>query len=227
MSFKLIQAIGILKWLASRPVTSLRVPGRATPICLWTVQRPTRMLSTFLPEERSIKRFQAQRPLAALRSPGNLWVMALTAGISQIGGHDNTSGAGWSINGIEIALRRDWPTCAGFAGGVLSDGLVAGGNNQILQLLGLTPNTDYVFTWFSPLWTGNTDRVGILDGSDDGLGQGMTIAVVQDADAELLITQYRYNTGNSTTFRMHFDQLDTGRNTSSLRVYQRVGHRTW
>jgi Dockerin type I domain len=92
----------------------------------------------------------------------------------------------------------------------LSDGLVAGGNNQVLQLLGLTPNTDYVFTWFSPLWSGNTDRVGILDGSDDGIGQGMTIAVVQDADAELLISQYRYNTGDSTTFRMHFTSLTPG-----------------
>ena len=80
----------------------------------------------------------------------------------------------------------------------------------MIQLLGLAPNTDYVFTWFSPLWTGNTDRVGILDGSDDGLGLGMTIAVVQDADAELLITQYRYNTGNSTTFRMRFESLTPG-----------------
>jgi hypothetical protein len=92
----------------------------------------------------------------------------------------------------------------------LSDGLVAGGNSQTIQLLGLEANTDYVFTWFSPLWNGNTDRVGILDGSDDGFGQGMTIAVLQDVDAELLITQYRYNTGDSTTFRMRFDNLTPG-----------------
>ena len=134
----------------------------------------------------------------------------LTAGISQIGGHDNTSGAGWSITGIEIAYEGIGPRAPGVAGGVLSDGLVAGGNNQVIQLLGLIPNTDYVFTWFSPLWNGNTDRVGILDGSDDGIGQGMTIAVVQDADAELLISQYRYNTGDSTTFRMHFTSLTPG-----------------
>ena len=133
-----------------------------------------------------------------------------TTGTSVIGGFDNTSGAGWSINGIEFAFAGIGPRAPGLAGGVLSDGLVAGGNSQIIQLLGLAPNTDYVFTWFSPLWTGNTDRVGILDGSDDGFGQGMTIAVVQDADAELLITQYRYNTGNSTTFRMHFESLTPG-----------------
>ncbi|MCG8449606.1 MAG: hypothetical protein MI725_08510 [Pirellulales bacterium] len=135
---------------------------------------------------------------------------SLTAGINQIGGHDNTSGAGWSISGIEIAYEGVGSRAPGSDGGLLSDALVAEGDNQVVQLIGLTPFTDYVFTWYSPLWTGTTDRVGILDGSDDGIGQGMTIAVVQDADAELLITQYRYNTGNSTTFEMHYESLTPG-----------------
>lgn len=134
----------------------------------------------------------------------------LTAGIVQMGGHDNVSGAGWSISGIGIAYEGIGSCAPGVAGGLLSDALVAEGSNQVIQLLDLTPNTDYVFTWYSPLWNGTTDRVGILDGSDDGIGQGMTLAVVQDANAELLITQYRYNTGDSTTFEMHFESLTPG-----------------
>lgn len=134
----------------------------------------------------------------------------LSAGLTQIGGSDNSSGAGWSISGIEIAYEGVGPRAPGMASEMLSDALVAEGENQIVQLSGLVPFTDYVFTWYSPLWTYDSDRVGVLDGSDDGIGQGMTIAIVQDAEAELLITQYRYNTGNSTTFEMHYESLTPG-----------------
>ncbi|WP_231943798.1 alpha-L-rhamnosidase-related protein [Aeoliella mucimassa] len=133
-----------------------------------------------------------------------------TTGLGVVSGRDNTSGANWALSGIEFTYQGLGSRAPGEAGGMLSDGLVAGGMNQVLTLNDLEPNTDYILTWFSPLWNGNTDRVGILDGSDDGIGQGMTIAVVQDADAEMLITQYRYNTGDSTTFQMHFTSLTAG-----------------
>jgi alpha-L-rhamnosidase len=129
---------------------------------------------------------------------------------SSIGGQDNVTGAGWSIDGIEFAYEGNGSHAPGVAGSELSDGLVAGGETVVLELTNLAPYTDYVLTWFSPLWNASTDRVGILDGSDDGLGQGMSIAVVQDANAESLITQYRYNTGNSTVFQMQFENLTPG-----------------
>ena len=134
----------------------------------------------------------------------------LRTGVTNIGGNDNTSGAAWSISGINISYSGIGSRAPGEAGSVLSDALVAEGDNQVVSLSGLEPNTDYIFTWYSPLWNVNTDRVGIMDGSDDGIGEGMTIAIVQDSDAEMLITQYRYNTGDATTFEMHFESLTPG-----------------
>lgn len=127
-------------------------------------------------------------------------------GSSPISGNDQSSGAGWSINGIVFGFENTGNNrMFGVDSSRLSDALVAGGDEQVLNLEGLEENTDYILTWFSPLCGDHVNRSTILDGGDDGFSRGSTISVLQDADAEALIYEYRYNSRDSTAVSLVFD----------------------
>ncbi len=129
------------------------------------------------------------------------------------------TGADWSINGIQFThptLTASGPS--GSDSGALMTGLAGGdagntgSNVHTIVLEGLTPNTDYIFTFFSPKWGDNVTRTGTLDGSDDGLDTGATLLVNQDNNQQALIIQYSYNSGSETTFTMQMTS-DTSGNT--------------
>jgi hypothetical protein len=99
---------------------------------------------------------------------------------------------------------------SGTASSLLSTGLTGGGgagSSTTFNLTGLLTNTDYTFYFFNPDWGNGSTRTGLLDGSDDGVGN--TFAVDQNPGTGNNIVQYAYNTGASTTFTMTVTS-DTG-----------------
>lgn len=79
--------------------------------------------------------------------------------------------------------------------------LVNSGQTETFTLSGLSPNTDYVFTYFNSQFDLN-DRTATLDGGDDGAGNTFT-----SAQANTFVS-YAYNTGASTTFTMDFSNAN-------------------
>ena len=78
---------------------------------------------------------------------------------------------------------------------------------ETLDLNGLTPHTDYVFTaYIAPLETGDK-RISLLDGGDDGFGKGEDFPVYQDSDGRGSAVSYRYNTGSNTSFSMRLSAV--------------------
>jgi hypothetical protein len=74
-------------------------------------------------------------------------------------------------------------------------------SNFALVLSGLTANTDYIFTFYSPPLEGGGTRKIVLDGADDGVGNDFTAQ--QGSGGSFQIVRYRYNSGASTTFTMN------------------------
>ncbi len=127
-------------------------------------------------------------------------------------------GTDWSITGVQFLYQGAAAGPTGAASDVLKTALAGGdaGNTgspvHAITIEGLTQNTDYIFTWFSPLWGDVVSRTGTLDGSDDGLDAGAALAVNQDNDQQSLIIRYAYNSGDNTTFTMQITN-DTAGNT--------------
>jgi hypothetical protein len=87
----------------------------------------------------------------------------------------------------------------GTASTALSTGLIFAAGTITYNLTGLSTNTNYEFYFFSPDWN-DSGRTGVLDGSDDGVGN--TITTDQSAGSGHEIIKYAYNTGASTSFTM-------------------------
>lgn len=120
-------------------------------------------------------------------------------------------------SGTDLITSKGWSVAAGCYGytGAFSKGpagtesaklqvgmlisATGGAAGFTLTLSGLTPNTDYIFTLFSPMFNSQT-RTAYLDGLDDGVGNVHT----QTEDNTQL--QYTYNTGAGTTFALNLTE---------------------
>ena len=120
------------------------------------------------------------------------WVSGAKAGT------DLTSGNGWS-------MTNNWGFNGSFGAGPagtesakLTEGFILPPNTVTgewtLTLSGLSANTDYIFTLFSPMYDAGP-RTATLDGLDDGVGVN-----VRSQTEDNTQVQYAYNTGAGTTF---------------------------
>jgi autotransporter-associated beta strand protein len=109
------------------------------------------------------------------------------------------SGHNFTIGGTGSQTYDASVGVPGTASTALSTGLIFGAGTITYNLTGLSTNTNYEFYFFSPDWS-DLGRTGVLDGSDDGVGN--TITTNQSWGSGHDIIKYAYNTGASTSFTM-------------------------
>ena len=84
-------------------------------------------------------------------------------------GTDSVTGNSWVIqtNNSRGPLAATGPT--GENSEILITSICHAGEDNFITIDGLQPGTNYIFTWYSPIWLDTVVRTGTLDGSDDGL----------------------------------------------------------